>query len=122
MSNDPMTRVRGMLGFARRAGKLILGTELVCRSMSAGEKGKPSLVLYSEYASDATKKRIVTKGQYYRIPVMGLPLPLDEIGKMFGKESTPASLAVCDPGFAKEITDALNTQLGKEIPTDVGNR
>ena len=55
---DGMQRLRGMLGFAMRAGKLIIGTDLVCSAMSS--KKAPKLVVVSEGASDGTKKKIKT--------------------------------------------------------------
>ena len=60
-------RLYGMLGFAMRAGKLIIGTELVCRAMP---KGTPRLVVISDAASAATKKKLTVKSEFYSIPAI----------------------------------------------------
>ena len=36
-----------MLGFARRAGKVTIGTDLVCRALALSGAKKPCLVLYA---------------------------------------------------------------------------
>ncbi len=104
MSVDKAKRLRGMLGFAMKAGDLIIGTELVCLAM-AKEK-PPKLVLVSCSASDATKKKITTKGAYYGIPVEEIEIEQEELGHLLGKTTTPAALAVTDSRFAEEIDKA----------------
>lgn len=104
MTTDPERRIRGMLGFAMRAGALVIGTETVCLAM-AKEKS-PKLVLVSTSASAATKKKIVTKGAYYGIPVQEIDIELQELGHLLGKTTTPAVVAVMDTRFAEEIDKA----------------
>ena len=61
------SRLAGMLGFAMRAGKLILGTDIVCRAMPKRGAGRVLLVAVSCTASDATKKKLFTKSEFYGI-------------------------------------------------------
>ena len=92
-----------MLGFAMRAGKLVIGTELVCSSMP---HGKIKLVLISSSASDATKKKLFTKSEYYGISAIEVDIDTERLGKMLGKTYSPAAVAVVDDGFASEIIKA----------------
>ncbi len=100
---DNRQHVCGMLGFARRAGKLAVGTDMVCLSMAKKGAARPYLVLVSCAASALTKKKITVKGEYYGIPVRELPLTTAEIGHLLGKATTPATLAVFDEHLAAEL-------------------
>ncbi len=89
-----------MLGFAMRAGKLIIGTELVCRAMSCG---KVKFVLVSDSASLGTKKKVLRKCEFYKIPSGITEIDTECLGKILGKTYPAAAVAVTDDGFAKEI-------------------
>ena len=98
------TRLSGMLGFAMRAGKLVLGTEQVCLSMAKAKSTKgPKLVLVAKGCSTATHKKLFTKAEFYRIPVYDLPIDGATLGDLLGKTSLTMALAVMDDGFAKQI-------------------
>ncbi len=92
-----------MLGFAMRAGKLVIGTELVCSSMP---RGKVKLVLISSSASEATKKKLLTKSEYYGISTIEVDIDTERLGKTLGKTYSPVCVAVTDEGFASEIIKA----------------
>lgn len=100
-------RLLGMLGFARRAGKITIGTELVCRSLAAKEGKRPQLVLYAESASAPTKDKVRRKATYYGIPALELPIDQASLGHLLGKTSAPATVGVYDKGFAEEIVKSL---------------
>ena len=99
--SEGIQRLRGMLGFAMRAGKLIIGTEIVCSAMSG--KNKPKLVIVSSGASDGTKKKISYKCEFYKIKLVQIDISTDELGRLLGKTYTPAVIGVTDEGFANEI-------------------
>ncbi len=92
-----------MLGFARKAGRLIIGTESVCRAMA---KGTVKLVMVLPSASEGTKKKLSVKSDFYGIPWVTLPLDADTVGHIIGKTYSPMGLAVTDSGFAEEIKKA----------------
>ena len=98
-------RLLGMLGFAMRAGKLIIGTESVCRAMA---KGSPKLVLVSDAASLGTKKKLTVKCEFYGIPYEMLQIEAEKIGALLGKTYAPMAIAVTDSGFSEEIKKSLN--------------
>ncbi len=100
MNNINETRFFGMLGFAMRAGRLIIGTESVCRAMA---QGTPKLVLISSDASEGTKKKITLKCEFYKIPYILLPFDSERLARAVGKTYAPMGIAVADEGFAAEI-------------------
>ncbi len=96
-----------MIGFARKAGKLIIGTESVCRAMS---KGGVRLVMVCPSASAPTKKKLTVKSDFYGIPWVEVPLEAEELAKLIGKTYSPMGLAVTDSGFAEEIKKASSPE------------
>ena len=110
-----------MLGFAMRAGKLVIGTELICNEIR--HKGKKvKLVLISSEASDGTKKKITGKCSFYGVEQREIAINTEELGRLLGKAFAPAAVAVCDDGFAREIikaTDAVSSE-GDASAVNVG--
>ena len=104
MKNNENQRLFGMLGFAQRAGKLVIGTELICRALP---RGRVKLVLVSATASAATKKKLFTKSEYYKVSVIEAQIDTDSLGTLIGKTYSPAAVAVEDEGFAREIALAV---------------
>ena len=96
-------RLLGMLGFAMRAGKLVIGTELVCRALPRKDKGRLYLVVTACDASDASKKKIGTKCEFYGVKNVEIAMTADELGAHLGKTYTPVCVGICDEGFAREI-------------------
>lgn len=94
-------RFFGMLGLAKRAGKTVQGTNVICDKMRA--KGKPVLVLTSHYASDATRKRLLSKCNFYSIPYMEVDVSQEKLGSILGCSGLTAAVAVLDTGFAEQI-------------------
>ena len=107
MENKARTRLVGMLGFAMRAGKVIIGTELVCSSMARRGRARPNIVLISSTASDATREKVVNKAAFYGIEAIAVELDGAELGRILGKLYAPATVAIADERFANEIRSAL---------------
>ena len=103
MSLDPNQRICGMLGFAMRAGKLCIGTPLVCKGLGTKGMGGIRLVLVSEGASEGTKKKLRCKCEFYGVGLWEIPLSTEELGRLLGKLYAPSAVAVTDNGFAVEI-------------------
>ena len=98
-----------MLGFAMRAGRLIIGTESVCKAMAKSGKDKPRLVAIAYNASEGTKKKLLTKAEFYRIETIIINIDSSELGRLLGKLYAPATVAICDDRFAEEIKKASQT-------------
>ena len=93
-----------MLGFAMRAGKLVIGTDQICKSMA---HGGVKLVVISSDASDNTKKKLTVKSDYYGVSVVEAQIDAERLGSLLGKTYAPAAVAVTDDGFAAEIKKAV---------------
>ena len=108
-----------MLGFAMRAGRLVLGTEQVCIAMTKSGDKRPRLILISQEASANTKKKLIMKGEFYGIQTTTIDLDAATLGQLLGKSYPPMAVAVCDEAFAREIRAALDIKneisLRKEI-------
>ena len=91
-------KVEGMIHLARKAGKLIYGSDAAARAVKSG---KAFLVILSEDASDNTKKLMKNKCQSYGVTLIEM-MSAGELGDKFGK-SDISVLAVSDENFAKAI-------------------
>ena len=100
-------KLTGIIGLARKAGKAVCGTPLVCLSLR--EKIKPSLVLVSASASQSTCDKLRYKCEYYRVPLAILPLTTEELANAVGKGGSMACVAITDLGFAKAILTAAES-------------
>ncbi len=103
LENRANQRLYGMLGFAMRAGKLVIGTELICKSLA---RGTVKHVLVSGAASGATKKKLYVKCEFYNVSISTANIDTEQLGCLLGKSYAPAAVAVTDEGFAREIRKA----------------
>lgn len=115
-------RIKGMLGFAMRAGRVILGTELILSSMSVKGNGRARLVIVSTEASDATRSKLEAKGRLSGVPVIAVAIGMEELGRLLGKTYAPCAVAISDDGFASQIVKAQASEIisGKEV-SEIGN-
>ena len=92
------SKLYGMLGLAKRAGKVVSGADAVIDKVRV--KGA-FLVIISSDVSETTNKRLNDKCKYYNTPkiVYGLS---ETNGKAIGK-SDVAAIAVTDKNFADTI-------------------
>ena len=107
LENNGFTRLYGMLGFAMRAGKIILGADRVASALPEKGNGAVRLVLLAADASDGTKKRLTYKCEFYKKEIIVIPLKAEELGARLGKLFAPAVLAITDDRFAEEIKKSL---------------
>ena len=109
LDNKVNTRLYGMLGFAMRAGKVVIGTDSVCVAMAKHGKAKPRLILISSTASEGTNKKILCKAEFYGIKVLKTDIDSGELGHLLGKLYAPATVAIVDDRFAEEIIRAIES-------------
>ena len=103
--NNVMKRVHGMLGLAMKAGKVVIGTEQVIAFL---QKGKLELVLLSGSASEGTKKKIISKCEFYKTRLEKVDIDTDELGRLLGKTYTPAVVGITDENFSRAINNLLD--------------
>lgn len=100
---DLKDKFLGILGLAKRAGKVSTGEE---KCSLAVKKGISKLVIVACDASDNTKKSIIDSCKYYNIKYV-VAGNKTELGKFTG-ESFRAVVSVNDDNFARAILDRSN--------------
>ena len=104
MNSKRKIRIKGMLGFAMRAGKLVFGVDQICAMMG---KGKIKLVVISKSASENTALKLEKKCGFYNIPSVRIDMDTESLGQLLGKSYAPAGVGVSDGGFAELIKSAV---------------
>ena len=102
-------RAEGIIGLAKRAGALAVGTEQV---IEAVRKGKARLVLVASDVSENTAKRLRDKTAYRNVPLELLPIDMGMLGHLIGKDHA-AAVALLQEGFVRSYRKAV-----QGIPAD----
>ncbi|NLN82024.1 MAG: 50S ribosomal protein L7 [Clostridiales bacterium] len=100
MNNQDVRRLFGLLGIARRGGKLAVGFDAVAALMA---EGKGSALLIADDLSEKTEKELRFKAGERESEIVRLPLGKDEIGSALGLGKPVGILAIDDKGFAKTV-------------------
>ena len=95
-------RFLGMLGLAKRAGRVVIGAPLIFAAMRTKEP--PRLVIAAADASAGAMKKLTTKCEFYRIPLLATPYTKARLAHAVGGSGEVAAVAVCDAGFAEQLT------------------
>ena len=98
-NNVTRNKLLNSIGLARKAGKILLGTDVVCDALKAGGV---KLVLVSSLASQNTRKRIVEYASAYGTRTEIISATTDEIGSAVGKRPL-ACMGITDENFVKLI-------------------
>jgi len=89
------------LGLARRAGKTVHGTPLICTALAT--KKPPYLVIMSLGASESTQKKLRNKCLFYKVPLVTTEADTEALAHAVGKTGAMAAVAVTDESFAAEL-------------------
>ena len=96
-----------MLGFAKRARKLAVGTDA---SLNAVRKGKAALVALASDASERTRKQVADKCAFYGVTLVVLEADRSALAEALGsKDGQTSACAVTDRGMAIKIHSLTNT-------------
>lgn len=95
--------VLSFIGLANKAKKIIIGTELVIKSI---QKGQAFLVIIAIDVSDNTNKKMIDKCKYYEVPYY-FAFKQEQLGHSIGKESR-AVIAITDQGFSEKFKKILD--------------
>lgn len=104
-----MNKIRSLIGFAAKAGKVCSGAD---RVLGAVRYGKAELLILATDASPQSAKRFKDKAGYYGVPLIEV-LSSEELSKAIGKTNRMC-VAIMDKGFATgilKIIDENNTGL-----------
>lgn len=92
-------RLLSTAGFARRAGKIAMGTQLICEAM---RKKEVLLVIEASDTSDNTHKRITDKAAFYHVPHLRLStVNSSMMGAAFGKSGLLSAVGITEEGFVR---------------------
>ena len=97
-----MEKILGLIGLAKRAGKISSG-EPICKDKI--KSGDARLVIIAEDASDNTKKSLTNSCKYYNSPYV-IFFSKEQLGCFCGG-GFKSAVAVCDKGFAEAILKKL---------------
>jgi ribosomal protein L7Ae-like RNA K-turn-binding protein len=98
----------GLLGIAKKAGRVIAGTNLVTDSIRAGSVSKcPHAVFLASDVSDNTRKRITNCCTYYEVPLYNIPLTIAEIGDAIGKSGNVSAVGITDAGLCDALVKLI---------------
>lgn len=101
------SKVLNMLGLCRRAGAVIIGTDLVTKALPSG---KVKLVIYANDASANTEKKITDKCKFYTTQCIKSSYDGGDIAHAIGKQSSVSVVGITDENFSRE----LNLLISKE--------
>ncbi|MBQ8409835.1 MAG: hypothetical protein IJY39_13325 [Clostridia bacterium] len=104
-----------MIGMCRGAGKLIIGTPMICEHLrKLGNKNSAStdstspnvIVIEASDTSENTHKKISDKCIYYKVKHIKINSTCEILGNAVGK-SAVAAVAVADKSFCRAIMSKL---------------
>ncbi len=95
------SKLMGIIGLAAKAGKIVVGTEIVTGKIKSGKK--ILLVLIASDVSQNTYKKIVNCCDYYKVDYVQLKQNRDEISHAVGKSCLTSSVGIIDQNFVNAI-------------------
>ncbi len=102
-----MEKALRLVGIAKKAGKLIAGTDMA-QSAARAKKKSVCLLLCSAEASPSTLKKISNTAEYYQIPLCTVEVGKEELALRVGKRDGELSVvAITDSGIASAIVGML---------------
>lgn len=109
MSDDTVTRLYGLIGLAKRAGKIVDGQERVLQAITAR---KAKLLVLTEDAGENGRKKLLDKAKSYQVPCVTFA-GKNALGWAIGRDQT-AAVAVLDDGFAGKLLERFGELHGGE--------
>lgn len=97
-----MNKILNLLGIARRAGKLVMGTDSLLNTLPSR---KIKLIFLASDVSDSTYDKIDRKAYYYQVPVVNI-FSTEELSQALGVSSIKI-IGIIDEGFTKSILKEL---------------
>lgn len=93
-----------LLGFCRKAGKLVVGTRKVTDLVKTGGH---CLVILAEDISQKTEKELAYHARNGHAVILRLPCPIEQVAHATG--TTAGVFATADEGFCKAILQGGNS-------------
>ena len=105
-------KVMSTIGLAKKAGKVMSGTNLV--STFIRSDNKPCLVVLAKDASENTKKLIQSASRHHKVDCRLTHNSMDQFSDAIGASNYISCIAVFDKGFADLIVSRLNESENEE--------
>lgn len=105
-----MNKLMDTVTFCKRAGKLVLGFDLV---KQATAEGRAALVMLAKDISPKTQKEVEFFCKQYQAVLKQVPITLDEFWYLIGKRT--GIVAVCDTHFAEKLLTVIETETTENI-------
>ena len=112
---EPAGRIAGLLGMARRAGRLTTGFDAVA-ALTAG--GTAAVVLVAADLSEKTEKELRFAARNHPSPLLRLSLTKEELGRALGLKKPVGVLALEDRGFAASLMKLAGQNAPAKPPRD----
>ncbi|MCR5456453.1 MAG: ribosomal L7Ae/L30e/S12e/Gadd45 family protein [Clostridiales bacterium] len=93
------------VGLARKAGKVVLGSDNVYEKMHSGSV---CLVIVSREASENTKKKLENRAKYTKTDIYSIDVSVQELGKSVGTELA-SCVGITDINFKNLLTKSFNS-------------
>ena len=107
-SADNTPAILRMLGLAKRARKIAVGTDAVIDAVRSANR--PSTVIAASDASDRTKKQLADKCAYHKVALVIMEADRQTLAAALGiKDGQCSACAVTDRNMAKKIDLLINT-------------
>ena len=91
-----MNRCLALLGMAKKAGRLAVGSEAAA---TAARRGDAVLIITASDASEASVRRAKTNAELNKVKHIAVPFTMFELGQTAGRGS-PGTIAFLDKGLA----------------------
>jgi len=106
-----MERSLALLGMAKKAGRLAVGSEAAA---TAARRGDAKLIITASDASEASIRRAKANAEANSVKHIAVPFTMFELGTTAGHGS-PGTIAFLDKGLADGFTRKLaDTEIAKE--------
>lgn len=102
-------KICGMLGLARRAGKIVIGSESV---LEAIRKETTKNVYMASDVSNNTAKKIKDACVYHKANCYVLPIGAERLSDAIGKKGLTAAVSISDGNFCKAVKKAIDEDGG----------
>lgn len=100
-----MNGLLSLLGFARRAGKVVAGSSLIERDLTAN-RCSGRLVLIARDATSSTANKLARRASGQNVPAYRVPFSMQQLGRAIGKNHR-GYVMIKDSGFANRIIEIL---------------
>ena len=98
-----------MIGIAKKAGRVTLGTDMICEALRANAKGRKIFSVFAASdVSDGTRKKLSDKCAFYETELVVTSLTAAELGASVGKSGAIAAIGITDEGLAAAVKKKIH--------------